>query len=1104
MQFGLRIFDDQGNATKVKELYRAMIQDRLVDLFLGPQTQALSEAARAVTTALNRTLMLWSLHTMSVDNFPLQAGHPGTFSVAVPVENMMDQGLRMLKSLGSTEVRAIVGTAENGGEIVAWVTSSSHECGTDRISEFMCTKAIERAEALGYAPQSHVARPLNNYQLLTQMQLRFTRPLDRGGSAVCAGGWWERWDDVLLTCTSEAEMLNVVMVASRLNVSAQAMLSYNADSLATYNTVGPAVTALLAPSDWHHEVSYPCRAFIDTQTYVQIFQFRYNQLPSAGAAVATAAAITLMATLKQTVFEVGDYEDVHNGSALVLYRADLDLCVQFMPGTLNLSLQSCSNPAGWQLVRNHLQNQDTGLCATLEPPTPFEACSPPPSTLWLPAQENKSQCGKVTMRECVFTNATARSDEDDMVSYGFQEWQLDSIGRLTLQSLPNVSFGLCLFVSGEGDAAVVKRCNDLHLFGRPEYASRAEVVAVVCSNASHEFCKHGHHKGSCMCVCKVPYTGFTCANVDENLAGNLSCRERQEVGPAAEYRPEAVLARMQVCLNLIFSLDLMAWPWIWAAVMATSFFLKAVGGCIVCCLCLRGGNSRGGGLGLKMWVDQRLLEIWICCIGPCIICLMGLCIVWPVGNLVYDWALFIYFSKFRRGEWPHADRAILFCSGEIAFSSYLFVPQVLCGLLTLQEAWSCLWHEPEFQSPKTMLGIPLGVSKAHWMIVGEALTLQPLVGLVLSVSGSSLLECALGISLLLLQIAEMCALYYARENDKTILRVESVFTLLQDLPQFLFTTFIQVAGETDEFVIYATVNAATSLLVQLARASHARRFEYESLLPSVDGPEGPDLEKNIRLAAQLQSTVVNTIVGPVRFKSDGSSDRWVMQIMCMAFQLVGTAETELNQYTQEEYLKIGLQLDRRGQQTLYLLWKLDPDLCRQSCNDIEAGRIYNWGTFLHWKYVDRSALAPTIEFESESERLATIWSDVESESERLAAVESDVESERLATVESDLLVNLNLSAWQQLSLMLSVNLNHLLILIQNLNLILLRSAVMDAVCRNCRQHVWSWPDFDQKCNDILAKYKQLDPDSTEWKLGLTQQLSDIVRVNNSDICACLA
>lgn len=123
------------------------------------------------------------------------------------------------------------------------------------------------------------------------MQRRFTQPLD-----------------VLLTCTSEAEMLNVVMVASRLNVSAQAMLSYNADSLATYNTVGPAVTALLAPSDWHHEVSYPSRAFIDTQTYVQIFQFRYNQLPSTKAAVATAAAITLMATLQQTVFEGPDLD----------------------------------------------------------------------------------------------------------------------------------------------------------------------------------------------------------------------------------------------------------------------------------------------------------------------------------------------------------------------------------------------------------------------------------------------------------------------------------------------------------------------------------------------------------------------------------------------------------------------------------------------------------------------------------------------------------------------------------------------------------------------------------------------------------------------------
>ena len=42
-------------------------------------------------------------------------------------------------------------------------------------------------------------------------------------------------------------------------------------------------------------------------------RFRYNQLPSAGAAVATAAAVTLMATLQQTTFEAIRRGGIHGG-----------------------------------------------------------------------------------------------------------------------------------------------------------------------------------------------------------------------------------------------------------------------------------------------------------------------------------------------------------------------------------------------------------------------------------------------------------------------------------------------------------------------------------------------------------------------------------------------------------------------------------------------------------------------------------------------------------------------------------------------------------------------------------------------------------------------
>jgi len=270
--FGLRIFDDEGSPSKVQQIYTSMIQDRLVDILLGPQTQLLSEAARLVTTSMQRTLMLWSLHTMTVDNLTLQSGQPGTFSVAVPGENMMQEGLRILHSLGSRHLGVIIGT--------------------DRVSEFMCRHAISAALAMGYAEQHMIiARPQSSYELLIAMQRHFTRN-----------------PEVLLTCTNEAEVLNVIMIASRLNVTAQAMLSWNANSLSSYNIAGPAISKLLAPDAWHYNLSYPCRLFLNTETFVSIYRFRYGQAPSSDAASAAAAAITVMATLQQTVFEGPELE----------------------------------------------------------------------------------------------------------------------------------------------------------------------------------------------------------------------------------------------------------------------------------------------------------------------------------------------------------------------------------------------------------------------------------------------------------------------------------------------------------------------------------------------------------------------------------------------------------------------------------------------------------------------------------------------------------------------------------------------------------------------------------------------------------------------------
>ena len=61
-----------------------------------------------------------------------------------------------------------------------------------------------------------------------------------------------------------------------------------------------------------------------------------------------------------------------------------------------------------------------------------------------------------------------------------------------------------------------------------------------------------------------------------------------------------------------------------------------------------------------------------------------------------------------------------------------------------------------------------------------------------------------------------------------LLQVEFAFALLHDVPQFFFAATMQLTVH-DEFLIYATVDAAAALLVQLARMSHAEAFDYETL-----------------------------------------------------------------------------------------------------------------------------------------------------------------------------------------------------------------------------------------------------------------------------------
>jgi len=55
--FELLVLDDQGSPEEVQRIYSNMIDRRLADLFLGPQTHALSDVAARVAWQRQRTLM---------------------------------------------------------------------------------------------------------------------------------------------------------------------------------------------------------------------------------------------------------------------------------------------------------------------------------------------------------------------------------------------------------------------------------------------------------------------------------------------------------------------------------------------------------------------------------------------------------------------------------------------------------------------------------------------------------------------------------------------------------------------------------------------------------------------------------------------------------------------------------------------------------------------------------------------------------------------------------------------------------------------------------------------------------------------------------------
>ncbi|CAJ1333990.1 unnamed protein product, partial [Effrenium voratum] len=256
----------------VREHYTAMIRDRLVDVLLGPATQLLSEEAAQVAWEERRTIMLYAYYTLAYDPYPIRANLPGIFSVSVPAEEHMQQGLRIFRSMGAQSLAVLIGT--------------------QRHYQVMCNAAVQSALQMGFLQsQLIVERPADGYELLRAMQRKFTQG-----------------PDAIMLCGSEEETIACLMASMRLNISAQGMLLLHADTRYVHQAAGVAVTQVVAPNSWHPSMSLPCRAFGTSDHYVRLHELRYGDLPSALAAAATGGAITVMQTLQNCAFEGPDVQ----------------------------------------------------------------------------------------------------------------------------------------------------------------------------------------------------------------------------------------------------------------------------------------------------------------------------------------------------------------------------------------------------------------------------------------------------------------------------------------------------------------------------------------------------------------------------------------------------------------------------------------------------------------------------------------------------------------------------------------------------------------------------------------------------------------------------
>lgn len=513
-------------------------------------------------------------------------------------------------------------------------------------------------------------------------------------------------------------------------------------------------------------------------------------------------------------------------SSFHLYRPDLDLCVQsgdyqnrrafhelgwHSPTTQGLKLEACNESETWIYVDRHLQSKQTKLCVTCMPtdyPARANWAYDYTSANFNPAGVVWPNCTFLAMLECNFASGSELSQRQNwsFVDGKFQYSTLytqdhPDVEEYLINPYRIISTPLCMWVDRAN--ATVKPCGWLDQLTALVAFDMSYFSIKDCS-ASDDFCYNDgtFNNRSCSCECVQPWGSLDCRGLDERRAGNLTCREKQLIGPAFQYSPAGLEDQARAVLD--GSLE------IWLSIVAIVAVVVSCGfgpceTCLSCCPCVR----------VLFFVVFTMK--------------LALGLLW-----------FPYYAQYQPGHWPYADRAILFCVGNVGFSSYLFGIYATMDILDLVDVVQLLRARKaeNVLDDYKIAGVTVGISKASKVQLQEVGKTYSLCGVLLAQAhrNPSGVKFWLCILLLVLQVWELLFLRYFRNSNADFLRMELIFGVIQDLPEFFLCLWIALSAEIDQFVIYSQASAAISLMKQLARAQHSLRIQdgYEGLRTTRD------------------------------------------------------------------------------------------------------------------------------------------------------------------------------------------------------------------------------------------------------------------------------